>query len=57
MIPLRATDYEINEWIYGWTVARHSYVSWNKNFYSVAIVKIGGTVDLRLTESVLELYR
>ncbi|QXQ10473.1 IS21 family transposase [Paeniglutamicibacter sp. Y32M11] len=57
MNPLPAVSYEISTWVYGRKVARNSYVSWQKNYYSVPIINIGATVDLRLTESVLEVYR
>jgi hypothetical protein len=57
MNPLPAAGYEISTWVYGRKVARNSYVSWQKNYYSVPIVNIGATVDLRLTESMLEVYR
>ena len=57
MNPLPAVSYEISTWVYGRKVARNSYVSWQKNYYSVPIINIGATVDVRLTESMLEVYR
>ncbi len=55
--PLPAVPYEISRWIHGRRVARNSYVSWERNFYSVLSQHIGTRVDLRITESVLEVYR
>lgn len=57
MNPLPAAAYEISTWVYGRKVARNSYVSWRRNYYSVPMSSIGATVDLRLTESMLEVYR
>lgn len=54
---LPAVTYEISRWIQGRRVGRNSYVSWQRNFYSVPFIHIGARVDLRVGESVLEVYR
>lgn len=55
--PLPAVPYEISRWAYGRRVARNSYVSWQRNFYSVPFAHIGTRVDLRVTDTMLEVYR
>jgi transposase len=55
--PLPAVPYEISRWVHGRRVASNSYVAWERNFYSVPFVHIGARVDLRVTESMLEVYR
>ncbi|MGP5733043.1 IS21 family transposase [Arthrobacter rhombi] len=55
--PLPAVAYEISRWAYGRRVARNSYVSWQRNFYSVPFAHTGARVDLRVTASMLEIYR
>ncbi len=55
--PLPAVAYEISRWAYGRRVAKNSYVSWQRNFYSVPFTHIGARVDLRVTDTMLEVYR
>jgi len=55
--PLPRVAYEISRWVYGRTVARDGHVVWARNHYSVPFVHIGGKVDLRITDRVLEAYR
>ncbi|EXF23881.1 integrase [Nesterenkonia sp. AN1] len=55
--PLPAVAYEISRWAYGRRVARNSYVAWQRNHYSVPITHIGAKVDLRITETMVEIYR
>jgi len=53
---LPAVPYEISTWITGRKVAKNSYVTWKKNFYSVPLKHVGASVDLRITSTVLEVY-
>lgn len=54
---LPAMAYEISTWVYKRRVARNGHVAWAKNYYSVPFAHIGATVDLRITDRVLEVYR
>lgn len=54
--PLPAVPYEISRWIYGRRVGRDGHVVWDKNHYSVSYVHVGRAVDLRVTDSMLEIY-
>lgn len=54
--PLPVVPYEISTWVHGRKVARNSYVTWKKNFYSVPLKHVGATVDLRITSKTLEVY-
>jgi transposase len=54
---LPAAAYEISRWAYGRRVGRNGHVVWEKNFYSVPYTHIGAKVDLRVTESLLEVHR
>ena len=55
--PLPAAAYEISDWVYGRRVARNSHITWAKNFYSVPYTHIGEKVDVRITETMVEIYR
>lgn len=55
--PLPAVPCEISDWVYGRKVAKNSYVTWKRNYYSVPLVNVGASVDLRITETMLEVYR
>ncbi|XAS69260.1 IS21 family transposase [Micrococcaceae bacterium Sec5.7] len=55
--PLPAVAFEISTWTYGRKVGRNGHVVWAKNFYSVPFAHIGSNVDLRVTETMLEIYR
>lgn len=54
--PLPAVSYEISRWAYGRKVQKNGHVVWEKNFYSVPYTQIGRTVDLRITQTMLEVY-
>ncbi|MGP5155062.1 IS21 family transposase [Glutamicibacter ardleyensis] len=54
--PLPVVPYEISTWVQERKVAKNSYVTWKKNFYSVLLKHVGATVDLRITSKTLEVY-
>lgn len=54
--PLPAVPFEISRWVYGRRVGRNGHVVWEKNFYSVPYRYIGRAVDLRVTDTTLEVY-
>lgn len=54
--PLPAASYEISSWVYGRRVGRDGHVVWEKNRYSVPYTHVGRAVDLRITDSMLEIY-
>lgn len=54
--PLPATPYEVCRWIYGRKVQMNCHVSYMRNFYSVNWAYVGKTVDLRVTDTTLEIY-
>ena len=54
---LPAAAYEISRWAYGRRVGRNGHVVWERNYYSVPFAHIGTTVDLRITDRVLQAYR
>ncbi|MEV7457997.1 Mu transposase domain-containing protein, partial [Pseudarthrobacter oxydans] len=54
---LPAAAYEISRWVYGRRVGRNGHVVWERNYYSVPFANIGTTVDLRITDRVLQAYR
>ena len=56
MAPLPAVAYEISSWVYWRRVAKNRYVTWKRNFYSVPVKHIGTVVDLRITETTMEIY-
>ncbi|WP_022870141.1 IS21 family transposase [Yaniella halotolerans] len=55
--PLPVTAYEISEWVYGRRVARNGHITWAKNYYSVPYTQVVEKVDLRITATVVEIYR
>lgn len=55
--PLPAAPYEISSWVYGRKVAKNSYVSFKRNYYSVPVAHLGASVDLRITDTVVEIFR
>ena len=57
MQPLPAASFEISTWSYKRKVGKNAHVVWAKNFYSVPIGHIGALVDLRMTDTMLEVYR
>ena len=54
--PLPAAPYEVCEWVYGRKVQRNCHVSYKRNFYSVSHLAVGKAVDLRVTESAVEVF-
>ncbi|GAB3129012.1 IS21 family transposase [Glaciibacter psychrotolerans] len=54
---LPAAAFEISTWSYKRKVNANAHVVWAKNFYSVPFSHIGALVDLRVTETMLEVYR
>lgn len=54
---LPAAAYEISRWAYGRRVGRNGHVVWERNYYSVPFANIGTTVDLRITDRVIQAYR
>jgi len=57
MQPLPAVPFEISTWAYKRKVNKNAHVVWARNFYSVPFSHIGANVDLRITETMLEVYR
>ncbi|SDO40917.1 Transposase [Cryobacterium flavum] len=57
MQPLPAASFEISTWSYKRKVNKNAHLVWAKNFYSVPFGHIGGSVDLRVTDTMLEVYR
>lgn len=54
--PLPAVPYAISSWVYGRKVAKNSYISYKRNYYSVPVAHLGASVDLRVTDTVLEIF-
>ena len=54
--PLPVMSYEVCEWVYGRKVQRNCHVAYRYNFYSVSHLAVGKSVDLRITESKLEVF-
>lgn len=54
--PLPAVPYEICRWVYGRKVQANCHVSYKRNYYSVSHLLVGKTVDLRVTETLLEVF-
>lgn len=54
--PLPEVPYEVCEWVYGRKVQRNCHVSYKRNFYSVSHLAVGKSVDLRVTDTTLEVY-
>lgn len=57
MQPLPAAPFEVSMWSYRRRVNKNAHVVWAKNFYSVPFSHIGSLVDLRVTGTMLEVYR
>ncbi|MBG6181906.1 hypothetical protein IWX62_003131 [Arthrobacter sp. CAN_A1] len=57
MQPLPAAPFEISTWSYRRKVNKNAHVVWARNFYSVPFSHIGSLVDLRVTDTMLEIYR
>ena len=54
--PLPAVPYEICRWAYGRKVQANCHVCWQHNFYSVSHLHVGKAVDLRITDTIVEIY-
>ncbi|GAA3198695.1 IS21 family transposase [Microbacterium terregens] len=54
--PLPATPFEISRWVYRRRVQKNGHVVWERNFYSVPYPHIGRGVDLRVTDTTLEVF-
>lgn len=54
--PLPAAPFEISRWAYGRRVQKNGHVVWEKNFYSVPYAHIGRGVDLRVTDTMIEVF-
>lgn len=54
--PLPALPYEIAEWVYGRKVNLNCHILWQKNHYSCPYRLVGSKVDVRITDTVLEIY-
>lgn len=54
--PLPRVAFEISRWVYGRPVQRNGHVVFERNFYSVPYFHIGRGVDLRITETTLEVF-
>ncbi|GAA4150194.1 IS21 family transposase [Leifsonia shinshuensis] len=54
--PLPAVPFEISQWRYGRKVQKNGHVVFERNFYSVPYEHIGRSVDLRITDSTLEVF-
>lgn len=55
-LPLPALPYEISRWEYGRSVNIDFHVVYKKNRYSCPYQYVGKKVDLRLSNSLLEIY-
>jgi hypothetical protein len=55
--PLPAAPFEISTLSYKRKVNKNAHVVWARNFYAVPFSHIGGYVDLRITDTMLEVYR
>jgi transposase len=54
--PLPQVPFEISRWIYRRRVQKNGHVVFERNFYSVPYVHIGRSVDLRVTDTTLEVF-
>ena len=54
--PLPAVGFEISRWVYGRRVGRNGHIAFGRNFYSVPYPHVGAKVDLRLTDTMLEVF-
>lgn len=57
LTPLPTVAFEISRWAYGRKVSKNGHLTWERNFYSVPFTHIGAKVDLRVTDTTLEVYR
>ncbi|WP_454149472.1 IS21 family transposase [Microbacterium lacticum] len=54
--PLPPVPFEISQWLYGRRVQRNGHVVFERNFYSAPYANIGRSVDLRITDTTLEVF-
>lgn len=54
--PLPDVPFEVSEWHYGRTVNLNFHAVFEKNNYSVPHVLVGKKVDIKVTESMVEIY-
>ena len=54
--PLPPVPFEISQWVYGRKVQRNGHVVFERNFYSVPYEHIGRSVDLRITDTTIEVF-
>ncbi|MFZ2427148.1 MAG: IS21 family transposase [Propioniciclava sp.] len=54
--PLPGVGFEISRWFYRRRVQRNGHVVFERNFYSVPYPHIGAAVDLRVTDTTLEVF-
>ena len=54
--PLPQVPFEISQWLYGRKVQKNGHVVFERNFYSVPYENIGRSVDLRITDTTLEVF-
>jgi transposase len=54
--PLPQVPFEISRWVYGRRVQKNGHVVFERNFYSVPYPHIGRSVDLRITDSTVEVF-
>jgi len=55
--PLPAIPYEVSEWVYGRKVNLDSHVVYAKNRYSCPYQHVGKSVDLKVSDSAVEIWR
>ena len=54
--PLPQVPFEISRWVYRRRVQKNGHVVFERNFYSVPFAHIGRAVDLRVTDTTLEVF-
>ncbi len=54
--PLPKAPFEVSDWVYGRKVAPNFHVSFEKNYYSVPHALVGRKVDVRYTDTTVEVY-
>ena len=54
--PLPAIPYEVCKWTYGRKVQKNCHVCWQRNYYSVSHYYVGKKVDIRATDTTVEIY-
>lgn len=55
--PLPAAPYELSQWAHGRKVQRNGHVVWARNFYSVPYTLVRQSVDLKITDRMVEVFR